>query len=138
MKSFPPECHVNRSRSVFPLLALLLVTLLAWPWNLALSAAESAQLPANADQGAWVGRGARSSQIGRTGRWCQIQSLALAPDFDEDDTEERSNAVPNSTAVLAALGASLRQCDFTASGSIMDAAFLLPSVPITFLCRMRC
>jgi hypothetical protein len=69
------------------------VGLVAWPWNLALSASESAQA-ARPDHGAWSSRGHRARQINRFMK-SGVTGCALVEPDDFDESEEGGVASPH-------------------------------------------
>lgn len=130
------ETRVTRTRSFFPALTLFLAALLAWPWNLALSASESHELPAQRNHGTWTSRKDQSQQIGRAGKACVIRCAVLDPD-DYDESEEGDVAA---TGQASAPSPALPPIDGGATAPGRGVADHWPATPllIALLCRLRC
>jgi hypothetical protein len=114
----------------------VLVGLLAWPWNLALSASESARQASRPNHGSWSARGGRTRQINRFARCGLVTCAALEAD-DYDESEEGDVAGPDRAAAPSPAPGDPGGC-----AAVPDRAAEPPwpgrSLRFTLLCRLRC
>jgi hypothetical protein len=121
----------------FHVLTLVMTALIAWPWNVVLSAAESAQV---AGQQTFVSVQAQQSAGGhrllRCGWWNRQSCSVIAPDYDRDE-EEGDDGGPLS--VLAAPAAVLVLASTHGPGSALKSLVLPVWIPPReHLCPLRC
>lgn len=115
---------------------LLLVGLLAWPWNIALTASESAHQAARPDHGSWSARKGRTHQVGRLSKCGLIGCAVLeSDDYNESEDGDAAKAI-DATVLSPAPG-----CDDPAaalSARRMGPPCLGRPFPLALLCRIRC
>jgi hypothetical protein len=128
---------VGRPSTPIHVLTLLLTALLAWPWNVVLSTAESSQIALQARLGAV--HAPETSQVLRVvhSRWWEQQSCSvIAPDFDRDEEEgDDGGPVSPTSGLLTFLTfptPDLPACTLT---SLVLPA---PTAARERLCRLRC
>lgn len=128
---------MQRTSTFVHVLRLVLIALLAWPWDVALSAAEAAQ-PAfrRTIDGVEVAGAARGPRLVHPGCAGRQNSPVIAPDYDRDGEEgDDSTTAPLSTDISTAEVAA--RTDFAASSSHWSVLLLRP-IPPERLCRLRC
>lgn len=79
---------MGRPSVVFHVLTLLMTALLAWPWNVILSSAESSQVASQH----WLVpvpafESMRGHRLLRSGWWDRQSCSVIAPDYDRDEGE---------------------------------------------------
>ncbi len=118
-------------------LTLGLAILMAWPWNVALSAIETSQDVVPTGSSSCLVPGThRGHRINRFGKWVQAGCPAISQDYQKGE-EESDDVGP----LQAASGLFLFPLPPDALGLASGApapAISLPSISIARLCRLRC
>ncbi len=113
-----------------------MATMLAWPWNMTLSAVEASRI-ASAQEGATIKArwpAGQPRQIGRLAKAAQLASVTPSADFEE---EEGNDANPTQTTS----GCSPLASAFSSPSHFVAAPTPLgsrSSPAIAALCRLRC
>jgi hypothetical protein len=131
------EPNVGRVSDPIRVVTLWLAILLAWPWNVALSAIETSQNAAPADASSSLIAGThRGHRVNRFGRWVQSGCPAISQDYETG--EEEGDAVgPWQAAPWLPLLTRPPEAPELASGSPAQA-LTRPPIPVARRCRLRC
>jgi len=129
---------VGRPSTAIQTLTLLLTALLAWPWNIVLSAAESSQL-AGPDRVAVIETHSnpRLPRMMSLGWWKQQSRPEIAPDFDRDEESGDDESVLPLSSDFAPLQAH-RRADAAASSSLVCPLLLASVILRQTRRRLRC
>jgi hypothetical protein len=128
---------VGRPFASVRIMTVLLTALLAWPWNVVLSAAESSQIAIQGRLGTLDVHGnLRVGRIVRHGWWNQPSCSVIAPDYDRDE-QEGDDGGPFS---ISTVSTSIQVLSCEDPAAFADLSLVLPvrSIPREHLCRLRC
>jgi hypothetical protein len=128
---------VGRPSASIHVLTLFLTALLAWPWNVVLSTAESSQIALQLRLVSIHALGSlRVQRILRHGWWNPQSCSVIAPDYDRDE-EEGDDGIPLSLSSDLSAIEVFRGADPPAS-SPTTPIFPAGTIPQEHLCRLRC
>jgi len=118
-------------------LTLLLTALLAWPWNVVLSAAESFQVATQVRLGTDHAEGNRRlPTIVRHGWWNQPSCSGIAPDYDCDEEEGDDGDSFSPSSFLSSIH--VLTCADVAASSSASPVLLVRILSGEPRCHLRC
>ena len=118
-------------------LTFLLVALLAWPWNVALSAAEFSQSTTQSRfESARFSGGSGLRNLVRIGRSSHAGSPVIAPDYDRDEEMEDGGGVSSLSPVPAPARVVAGVVPW--AHAVLFAVTPIGAVPREARCRLRC
>jgi hypothetical protein len=128
---------VGRPSASVHVWALLLTALLAWPWDVVFSVAESFQVAGQIRHGALYAPGGspRVRCVVHCGGWDRSGCAVIAQDYDRDGGEDDDGPLSPSTALW------LFQAPPSESTSISLSAtpvLCIGTPAVEYLCRLRC
>jgi hypothetical protein len=128
---------VGLSSEPIHVVALWLAILLAWPWNVALSAIESARDDVNGSCSSLLVAGThRGHRVNRFGKAIRACCPAISQDYEQNE-EEGDECGPSQTPSWPFHFSDSPVALELASGSPAQKV-ILPRIPVTRLCRLRC
>jgi hypothetical protein len=131
------EPNVGLSSEPIHVLALWLAILLAWPWNVALSAIESARDDVTVECTARLVAGThRGHRVNRFGKGIRACCPAISQDYEKNE-EEGDECGPSQTPSCLFHFPDSPVALELASGAPAQKV-ILPRIPVTRLCRLRC
>ncbi len=131
------EPNVGLSSEPIHVVALWLAILLAWPWNVALSAIESSRDDVTGDYSSLLVSGTnRGHRVNRFGKRVQACCPVISQDYEQNE-EEGNECGPSQTPSWLFHFSDSPVAIELGSGSPAQEV-ILPPIPVARLCRLRC